>query len=110
MGRTAHARRQKQKLRELEVWVAQSDGRVAGWGAIRSDCLEGLYVAPEFAGQGIGTGLLDRLEQLIRERGFPLVHLEASMNARRFYLRHGYRASGPQTPRGAWPMVKQHIG
>jgi putative acetyltransferase len=55
----------ERKLRELEVWVAELDGTVAGWGAICGDMLEGLYTAPEFAGQGVGTGLLDRLEGLM---------------------------------------------
>jgi len=97
----------EQKLRELEVWVAELDGTVVGWGAIRDDRLEGLYAAPEFAGQGIGAGLLGMLEGLLREREFPAVHAEASSNARGFYLRRGYRATGPQTPQGAWPIAKE---
>jgi putative acetyltransferase len=101
--------RMEQKLRELEVWVAELDGGVVGWGAIRGDLLESLYVAPESAGQGVGAGLLDLLEGLMRERGFPSVRLEASLNARGFYLRRGYRAAGPQTSKGAWPMVKEHL-
>jgi hypothetical protein len=44
----------ERKLHELEVWVAELDGVVAGWGAVRGDCLESLYTAPEFAGQGVG--------------------------------------------------------
>ena len=99
----------ERKLRELEVWVAERDDIVAGWGAIRGDTLEGLYAAPEFAGQGVGAGLLDRLEGLMRDREFPSVRLEASSNARGFYLRRGYRATGPQTAKGAWPMVKEHL-
>jgi len=35
------------------------------------------------------------------------VRAEASSNALNFYLRRGYLASGPQTPEGAWPIVKQ---
>src|SRR3954447_17708232 len=97
----------ERKLRELEVWVAELDGTVAGWGAIRGDLLEGLYTAPEFAGQGVCAGLLDRLEGLMREREFPSVRLEASSNARGFYLRRGYRATGSQTAQGAWPMAKE---
>jgi putative acetyltransferase len=93
----------ERKLRELEVWVAELDGVVAGWGAIRGDMLEGLYTAPEFAGQGVGAGLLDRLEGLMREREFRSVRLEASTNARAFYLRRGYRTTGLQTADGAWP-------
>src|SRR6266545_5967968 len=44
----------ERKLRELEVWVAELGGVVGGWGAIRGDMLEGLYAAPECAGQGVG--------------------------------------------------------
>ena len=97
----------ERKLRELEVWVAELDGAVVGWGAIRGDRLEGLYVAAEFAGQGVGAVLLDRLEGLMRDREFPSVRAEASSNARGFYLRRGYRAAGPQTPDGAWPIAKE---
>lgn len=99
----------ERKLSELEIWVAELDGAVAGWAAIRDDALEGLYTAPEFAGQGVGAGLLDRLEGLMCEREFPSVRLEASSNARGFYLRRGYRATAPQTSDGAWPMAKGHL-
>ena len=99
--------RMEQKLHELEAWVAELDGATAGWGAIRGDMLDSLYAAPEFAGQGVGAGLLDMLEGLMRDRGFPSVHAEASPNARDFYLRRGYRATGPRTPKGAWPIAKE---
>ena len=96
----------KRKLRELEIWVAELEGVVAGWGAIRGDVLEGLYTAPEFAGRGIGAALLDMLERLMRERGVRAVRAEASSNAREFYLRRGYRRTGPQTLDRAWPIAK----
>ena len=97
----------EQKLRELEVWVAELDGGVVGWGAIRGDVLEGLYVAPESAGQGVGAGLLDTLEGLIRDRGFHCVRAEASANARDFYIRRGYRTAGAEAPNGVWPIAKE---
>ena len=97
----------ERKLRELEVWVAELDGVVVGWGAIRGDTLEGLYAAPECAGQGVGAGLLGRLEGLMRGRGTQAVRAEASSNAREFYLRRGYRANGLQAPNGAWPIAKE---
>ncbi|MCK1641974.1 GNAT family N-acetyltransferase [Bradyrhizobium sp. 157] len=97
----------EQKLRELEIWVAKLDGIVAGWGAIRGDSLEGLYTDPEFAGRRVGAGLLEMFERLMRERGIRAVRAEASSNAMAFYLRRGYRANGPQTPNGAWPIAKE---
>jgi len=96
----------ERKLREFEIWIAGLDDLIAGWGAVRGDVLEGLYTAPEYAGQGVGAALLDRLEALLRGRGVDAVRAEASSNARAFYLRRGYRASGPQTPAGAWPITK----
>jgi putative acetyltransferase len=96
-----------QKLSELDIWVAELDGVAAGWGAIRGDTLEGLYTAPEFAGWGVGAALLEMLERRMRESGVDAVHAEASSNARAFYLRRGYLVSGPQTPNGAWPIIKR---
>jgi putative acetyltransferase len=97
----------EQKLREFEIWIAERDDVIAGWGAIRGDVLEQLYTSPEFAGQGVGAALLDRLEAMMRERGIDAIHAEASSNARAFYLKRGYRETAPQTPVGAWPITKQ---
>jgi putative acetyltransferase len=97
----------QQKLSEFEIWVAELGGVAAGWGAIRGDTLEGLYTAPESAGRGVGAALLEMLEQRMCESGVDAVHAEASSNARAFYLRRGYRMSGPQTAKGAWPITKQ---
>src|SRR5450631_651522 len=97
----------ERKLCELEIWIAELDDVIAGWGAIRGDVLEGLYTAPEYAGQGVGAALLDRLEGLMRGRGVDAVRAEASSNAKAFYLGRGYRETGPRTPVGAWPIAKQ---
>ena len=97
----------ERKIRELEIWVAKVSETVVGWGAIRSDRLEGLYTDPEFAGRGIGTELLGLLEGLMRGRGIPAVSAEASSNAEVFYLRRGYERTGPCTTEGAQPIRKR---
>lgn len=98
--------RMEQKLREYEIWVAELGSALAGWGAIGGDYLEGLYTAPEFAGQGVASGMLVRIERLMRSRGITAMRADASSNAWDFYLRRGYRLTGPQTPAGAWPIQK----
>jgi ribosomal protein S18 acetylase RimI-like enzyme len=97
----------ERKLRELEIWVAEVNGAVMGWGAIRGNRLEGLYTAPELAGRGVGTELLGLLEGLMRARGTADVMLDASANAEEFYRRHGYEPVGRLTPEGAQPMRKR---
>jgi len=97
----------KRKLRALEIWIAALNGTVAAWGAIHGDRLEGLYTDPVFARRGIGTELLGLLEGLMRERGIAAVCADSSANAEAFYLRRGYRRSGPQTQEGALPITKR---
>lgn len=99
--------RMERKLREFEIWVAEFGGSLAGWGAIGGDYLEGLYTAPEFAGRGVASGMLARLEGLLRNRGVPAIRADASANARDFYLHRGFRLIGPQGPAGTWPIQKQ---
>jgi putative acetyltransferase len=97
----------ERKLRELEIWVAQVNGTVVGWGAIRGDRLEGLYTDPELAGGGVGTELLTLLEALMRARGVTTVMLDSSANAEAFYCKRGYAPVGPRMPDGAQPMRKR---
>jgi putative acetyltransferase len=97
----------ERKIRKLEIWVAEVNATVAGWGAIGGDRLEGLYTDPEFAGRGIGTELLGLLEASMRRRGIPAVFAEASANAERFYFRRGYEPIGVRTPEGAQPIRKR---
>jgi GNAT superfamily N-acetyltransferase len=104
---TLTAEGMERKLRELEIWVAEVNGAVVGWGAIRDDRLEGLYTDPELAGRGVGTGLLGLLEELMRTRGIATVMLDASANAEKFYCKRGYAPVGPRTPEGAQPMSKR---
>jgi putative acetyltransferase len=96
----------ERKIGEMEIWIAELDDTVMGWGAIRGDRLEALYTDPRFAGRGVGSGLLRMLEALMRERGVPAVRAEASWNAEAFYLRRGYQTVGVRTPEGARPIMK----
>jgi GNAT superfamily N-acetyltransferase len=64
------------------VWY---DGAVA--------LLDELYVRPELRGRGIGTALLGRACDVLRERGAGLFEVnvdEGDTGARRFYERHGF--------------------
>jgi putative acetyltransferase len=95
------------KIREMEILVAEINGQVVGWGAIRGDRLEGLYTDPGFAGRGIGTELLSKLEVVMRTRGIRTMRAEASSNAEGFYLRRGYEPLGP--PVGAARQIIKRL-
>jgi ribosomal protein S18 acetylase RimI-like enzyme len=54
--------------------------------------IQGLYVSPQSAGQGIGTHLMRILENRAREMGIEMLQLFSSLNAVSFYERLGYQA------------------
>jgi putative acetyltransferase len=49
-----------------------------------------MYVDPNFAGEGVGSSLLETLETTARENDLESLGLLASVNARGFYEHHGY--------------------
>lgn len=77
---------------DLVVLVAESLSRVVGFGMIvpADEELRAVYVDPAFGRQGVGTAILERLEQTARERGVAQLNLSSSINAEAFYGKHGY--------------------
>jgi len=77
------------------ILVGELDGRMAGWGARENSdhMISDLWVAPACQGQGVGSALLEALEQAIREAGHGFATLETHANNTRaidLYKRHGY--------------------
>jgi GNAT superfamily N-acetyltransferase len=76
------------RLAQDEVWVAETDAGVAAYARATDTWLDDLYVAPDHAGQGLGSALLD-LVKAQRPRGFCLWVFEMNEPARGFYAHHG---------------------
>jgi ribosomal protein S18 acetylase RimI-like enzyme len=92
---------------EEDVFVAETNGTVVGFASIgrsgdddaspETGELLTLYLLEEVAGLGIGSRLLRRAHERLRERGFAratLWVLDANERARRLYERHGWRPEG----------------
>lgn len=69
---------------------ASDDGRLLGQGQLEGDRIEGVFVAADMIGQGIGSAILDRLEQEARKRGIKALHLNSTTTALGFYEHKGY--------------------
>jgi ribosomal protein S18 acetylase RimI-like enzyme len=78
-------------IAEQQVWVAERDGRVLGFAALRDGWLEHLYLAPEAQRRGIGGTLLALIRQHSPE-GLSLYAFARNVAARRFYERNGFVA------------------
>ncbi len=84
-------------LRFTTVVVAQRGTEMVGFAAVALETghVRALYVAPTYAGLGIGARLLARVERLARACGTRRLYLEATLNAQAFYEKMGYRDLGP---------------
>ncbi|WP_244927599.1 GNAT family N-acetyltransferase [Nocardioides sp. W7] len=76
------------RLREDEVWLAESERRVVAYARFTPTWLDDLYVLPSYAGRGVGSALLD-LVKAQRPGGFCLWVFETNTPARAFYGGHG---------------------
>jgi GNAT superfamily N-acetyltransferase len=87
-------RRFREEISQQEVvWVAEIDGRVAGFLAMfaYAGYVDQLYVEPEHQGRAIGTALLAEAREL-SPSGLTLHTLQANRAAHAFYERHGFVA------------------
>ena len=99
--------RVEQAIAKDEVWVATLGLQVVGWLHQAANSIEGLYVSPPAARQGVGTALVRLAEIHIAQRGHHLVVLESSLNAVGFYLSLGYASAGTLCSSATVAMRKQ---
>jgi GNAT superfamily N-acetyltransferase len=76
-----------------QVFVAELDGRVAGFAAVVGGELDGLFVEPDLRRQGIGRALADKATLEARNRGLSLSVI-ANPAARQFYESCGFSVEG----------------
>jgi GNAT superfamily N-acetyltransferase len=91
------------KADENALFVAEMEGRVAGWVHVHLYCLlvddpeaeiGGLVVDASLRGQGLGAQLMAAAEAWAREKGCPSVYLRSNtlrIEAHAFYQQLGYR-------------------
>ncbi len=77
---------------EIRIVVRMSD-EIFGFGAIivAKNELRACYVAPQCAGQGIGSKIVAELEHIAKQRNLKFLELDSPLNAERFYLKNGYQ-------------------
>lgn len=82
-----------------EFYVAEDAGAIVGYAQLNAATgeLEAVYVAPEFAGRGLGRQLMDLLEEKACAAGVKSLRLRASLNAVGFYQRLGWRTERRET-------------
>ena len=73
--------------------VAEENGMIIGFADLDGDYLDRLYVHKDFQGRGVATAICDRLES---ETSAGRVVVHASITARPFFEKRGYKTIKPQ--------------
>jgi putative acetyltransferase len=90
------------RIQRLQPFVALHDGVVAGYADLQpSGLIDHFFVATDHAHRGVGSALLQHLQQQARRRGIVELHAHVSLSAERFFKRHGFRVKQRQTVRVA---------
>lgn len=76
------------------TFVACCDNNVLGFSGIEADGhIASLYVAPEYARQGVGTILVQQVISYAQTRSYAQLYTEASFFSRGLFLKFGFRVA-----------------
>lgn len=83
------------RSRWITISVVESGGAVAGWAAREKldENITDFWIDPQHQGQGLGSVLLEEVEDEIRRQGFEKASLEThalNRDAVGFFEKHGY--------------------
>ena len=81
----------EQSFLRHQTLVARIGGEIAGFADLDGDYLDRLYVHRDFQRQGVATALAQALEQRAAEKGFSRMTVPASVTARPFFEKRGWR-------------------
>ncbi len=89
-----------QRMAVGKTFVAEQAGEVVGFAELEENGhLDMLYVRSDLVGRGVGQSLYQAAEDLARALELGLVFTEASITARTFFERQGFRVVREQTVR-----------
>ena len=78
------------KLEEWQAYVAVVDDRIVGTGSLNGKTVRALFVHPDYQGRGIGTKLMDVVENAANLQSERTLGVQSSITAQPFYAKRGF--------------------
>ena len=96
-------------LREHYTLVAEDHGKIVGFGDVDGGYLDRLYVHRDHQGEGVSSSLGRRLEAHVAAEGYVRITVLASVTARPFFERRGYRVEEERTAKRRGARLRQFL-
>jgi|APHM01.1.fsa_nt_gi N-acetylglutamate synthase and related acetyltransferases len=83
----------------FRFYVAEANNEITGLAGLETGTgtIGGIFVRPEYKQRGIGTLLINRLEKEAREADVDEMKVSASISAKKFYEKNGFRVTEKDT-------------
>lgn len=72
------------------MFVVVIDFKIVATGSLQNDAIYSLFVDPDYNGRGIGTKLMEKLEDLAKNNHVKVLKVPSSITAIGFYTRLGF--------------------
>jgi GNAT superfamily N-acetyltransferase len=79
------------KLEEWHAYVAVVDGRIIGTGSLNGSTVRAVFVHPDYQGRGIGTKLMNAVENAADVQSVNTLSVQSSITAQPFYAKRGFK-------------------
>nr|WP_319490021.1 GNAT family N-acetyltransferase [uncultured Caproiciproducens sp.] len=76
-------------IEKQNVFILKAGGENVGTGSVDENQINRVFVLPQFQGNGYGTYIMDKLEDLVAKK-YPCSILDSSFPAYSMYLQRGY--------------------
>ena len=79
------------KLEEWQAYVAVVDRQIVGTGSLNGKTVRAVFVHPDYQGHGIGTKLMDAVENAANVQSVNTLSVQSSITAQPFYAKRCFK-------------------
>lgn len=73
------------------MYVAVEEGNVIGTASLKGDKVFTVFVNPDYHGRGVGSKLMDKVEELARDKKYKILKVPSGLSSLDFYRHRGYK-------------------